>query len=379
MGDPHVIERIEAWAAAGLIDQSTAVRLHAAEAARDAGPARDDTGRRGLNIEIGAGEFFAYLGGGFLLAAYHWLTGQFGGEQIHLAAGAAIAAIVALIAGAWLHGRPGAAGRAAGVLVLVAGSEAFGAGTLGTLAVDSSSALSAIVGSMAWLAVAVLGRVAAPGLLSQFGWITAFTSLAWSSAERIGFLVFGDQRFDPMSGTYAPEPLRQLGLAACLCAAAAVLVVVSVREQRAADESGRSAPRRRAALTRFWAGLTAICGTASAMLTTSPVSSSFEAIVAELIVAFVAAVFLALAIRGNALSYLFPAGLGFLAAFTHFNASYAVEGIGVGGALLAEGLALLAVGYLVVVLRRRIAGLPGGPPSSSQPEETAILAAPISH
>jgi hypothetical protein len=116
------------------------------------------------------------------------------------------------------------------------------------------------------------------------------------------------------------------------------------------------------------------------MLTSSSVSSSFPPIVAELIVALVAAVFLALAIRGNALSYLFPAGLGLLAAFTHFNASYAVEGIGVGGALLAEGLALLAVGYVVVVLRRRIAGTPDGQPRPpSQPDETAILAAPISH
>jgi hypothetical protein len=377
MGDQRVLERIDAWAAAGLIDQATALRLHAAETERETPAGQTEGGARlGLNIDVGAGEFFAYLGGAFLLAAYHWLTGQFGGGERVPAIGSAVVAIAFVIAATRLHGRPGATGRAAGALVLVAGLEAFAAGSLGLRSVDPVTQIGGLAGAATWLAVAVFGRLAAPGVLAQLGWIAAFSSLAWTSAERIGALIFGEPAFDPATGSFAAEPLRPLGLAAWMCAAAAVLVVAALREQDAGRVRGDQASSRRAAVTRFWAGSTAVLGTAAAV-TMSSFDGSLAPIVGELMMAAVAAVFLLLAVRTSAMSYLYPAGLGFLVAFSHFNALYAADSIGVGGALLVEGVALLGVGFGIVLLRRRM-GRPEVVPAVP-PVDSATLPEPISH
>jgi len=88
MPDQRVVERIDAWAAAGLIDEETASRLRAAEAEADAeAPAEsalvDAHGVGGAPTRSAAatvfgpavtiGELFAYVGAGFLLAAWHTL------------------------------------------------------------------------------------------------------------------------------------------------------------------------------------------------------------------------------------------------------------------------------------------------------------------
>ena len=79
MPEPRVLERIDAWQAAGLIDEPTAERLRAAENAAATAP---DAGR-GNSMQAASAmfgppvsivELFAYVGAGFLVAAWHVLA-----------------------------------------------------------------------------------------------------------------------------------------------------------------------------------------------------------------------------------------------------------------------------------------------------------------
>src|SRR6267142_2559388 len=74
----QILSRIDAWQAAGLIDGPTAERLRAAESSAAAPDARRDNPLQAASAMFGPPvtivELFAYVGAGFLLAAWHVLA-----------------------------------------------------------------------------------------------------------------------------------------------------------------------------------------------------------------------------------------------------------------------------------------------------------------
>src|SRR6185295_3440851 len=135
MAEQRVLERIDAWQAAGLIDEATAGRLRTAE---NTAPAARDT-REGNPLQaVGAlfgppvtiVELFAYVGAGFLLAAWHVLTPNADFSEapnvVDLSIRWLVPAVAFTVIG--LIGRSGSPqmGRAAGVAFAIATIHVYG-------------------------------------------------------------------------------------------------------------------------------------------------------------------------------------------------------------------------------------------------------------
>ena len=388
MGNAQVIERIAAWQAAGLINAETADRLRDAEAAEPStAPTRRlwrESGARSFFGPIPSiAELFAYLGSGFVLVAWHvlnlnssagtnlveWLipAGAFGGI------------------GVGLERRSDRERRAAGVAFGVATVHAYGAAWQLLNADPSNAELGLTLSALVAVAVALGFRRLLPAVLTQLGMLGALAALGATSLQWLGGLLFPAVAVGPdVSWPPPAEPnalVKVLLQAGWWLAWALAFGLIGLWEARQATaprdavdaEDDSVGAERRASVTRFAAGLTAVAGIGTAISAGQfEASGDYERVLAAWLgdgaVLAVAVMLLALAVRRGATAYLYPAALGVIVAFSDFNGQYIIEQTGIGLALLVEGLMLIGVGVLAERLRRRLAtGLTAAVPLELSP------------
>jgi hypothetical protein len=382
--DP-VLDRIDAWERLGLIDGSIAARLRSAEAehsglARPADVSAAAPGRpRGASASatdiLGPGptvaEMFAYLGGGFLLAAWSAFVTRLSGESgslVIVTGGLLIAALVLGSLGLRLRGGDARRRRGAGIAFLGATLYAAGAaaGALSDLHVSGSAEF--LIVAVVAVAIASVVRFLHAGLLTQFGLLVGVTAFGAAVLAVLGDLVTPDQ-FDEKGATFGPtvDPLVMILASAAIWLLVALgLGMLALREATAQrdSESAPGAPARRAGLTRGWAGMVAVVGLASALSRNDLLASGdYGRIVTpwimDAILLALAGLLVERAFRRDSGAFLFAAGVGLITALTDLNFSYLSGSPEIG--LLIEGGLLLGVGFGADRLRRRlIGGRPGG-------------------
>jgi hypothetical protein len=373
-----VLERIAGWETAGLIDAATAERLRAAEAASvddDGEPGATTTSRAGVASSffgpaVSIVEAFSYLGGAFVLAAWAVLIGRLGNESSGatrdwlFVAGAAVPAVIFFLIGFTLHGRSARLGRAAGVAFVVSVALIW----LGvTLNVDifSDGSTAAVAGAAAGLLAAAAYRWVHPSILTEIALLATITGLVQAA------LLFLDNIVSPAAelpfGATANNPtIAEVAIASLVWLATAVVIgLIALAESRGAAPE----PARRASLARFWAGIVAVAGVASALSQNVYHDSGFshrivEPWIADLIVLLISAVLLERAFRRGAGAYVLAAAFGVVLALTDFNFSYFAQASGTEVALLVEGLLLIAIAFGAERISRRVAR----PPADDSPD-----------
>ena len=371
------LAHIAGWEAAGLLDKPTADRLRAAgepSTARDTpttattgGPETTAPPRSAVSALFGPSvtisEVFAYLGGAFLLAAWSSFmtrsSGSDGEPGAVLGVMALLAAGVLGALGLRLMRGGERASRAAGVaFLLVASYAAAAAAAFGNEAGLDWPALG-VVGSAVGLATAIALRVFHPAVLTQAGVLAWVTALGVSTLSWLQVTLFPED-FSPETGlptSIGPDPLiLVVATAAWWLATAVGIALIGLREARIADRDADPRAGRRAAISRFWAGLTAVIGLWQAISRSAFVDGEYgrvvEPWVGDLALLALSAILVERAFRRDATSFIYAAALGLLIALTDFNVTYLSNSTEV--ALLFEGLILLAVGVAADRLRRRI-------------------------
>jgi hypothetical protein len=384
-----ILDRIAAWQAAGLIDPETAIRLRSDEADRDEAPTADGDSvpeaRRGPSTiaqifgpSVTIGEMFAYLGGAFILGAFDAFMTRLAGFDaeggVGLAVGYGFAAIVLIAIGRFLAHGDARERRAAGVLFAVAVGHVAAAGFALTAAFHMEFWIAGVLVA-AWAAVFAIGlRIYLPALTTQFTLLASLTGLAAALLTLTEHLVVPETVFSD-SGVVVPNggpsPLLILvATALWWLVVGALLGILGLIEARSGDDP---ATGRRAALTRLWAGITAVAGLASAVSQSAydPETGEWgrvlEPWIGDLALIVLGVILVERAFRRGAGAFVYAAALALVIALTDFNFSYLSDSTEVG--LLVEGLILLAAGFAVGKLRRRI----GGDPT---PLETASLPTP---
>jgi hypothetical protein len=189
-------------------------------------------------------------------------------------------------------------------------------------------------------------------------------------------VVLGEQAFTPDGRPLpgGPDPILQVVVSAVWWLVWAVVIgVIGLREARHGPPGTADDARRRAAISRFWAGVMAVVGVATAVIRTAPDASGeyrrvLDPWMAELAIIFVAVVLLERAFRRDATSYVYAAALGLIIALSDFNFTYLSDTTEIG--LVIEGAILLAVGIAADRLRRRIGATPSpeaGPTPAAEP------------
>jgi hypothetical protein len=377
-----ILERIGAWQAAGLIDEATADRLRAAEDPTGAQPdARRDNPLQAAGAMFGPPisimELFAYIGAGFLLAAWHVLAPDTSFTESPNVAGEAtrwlIPAIAFALIGLIARGGAPRLGRAAGVAFAISTIHAYGLAE-GILRPDYLDVMRVVVAGITVL-VAVGFRWLHPAVLTQLTLLGALLFLAAVAFQWLTYQLFGGDSFDRSDGTI--PALVDLGW---WLAWAVALGLLARREWRIGDDAPPSlspieeAAARRGRVTRLIAGLTAVFAATSAAMFSDIDGRALTAWLGDLMILAVSGGLLAIAIRFGALAYLLPAALGFIVALTDLNQQYVVERTGIGVALILEGLILIGTGFVAERLRRTMArrgGRPSGPPQAPMPGEPA--------
>ncbi|MEO8437997.1 MAG: hypothetical protein ABI562_06020 [Chloroflexota bacterium] len=394
-----ITERIAAWEAAGLIDGAVADRLRAAEASASEGhpgqakvvpdttahPRSAASALFGPSVTIA--EVFAYLGGAFLLAAWSsFMTrsnGPSGEPGAVLGVMALLAAGVLGVIGLRLMSGEERASRASGVaFLLVSTYVATAAAAFGNAAGLDWPALG-VVGSAVGLATAIALRVVHPAAMTQVGVLAWLTALGVSMLAWLQVTLF-PENFSPETGlptSTGPDPLLLVvATAAWWLATAVVIALIGLREAQVADRDTDPGAGRRAAISRFWAGLTAVIGlwqaiSRSAGFADGEYGRVVEPWIGDLALLALSAILVERAFRRDATSFIYAAALGLLIALTDFNLAY-LSG-STEAALLIEGLILLAVGVAADRLRRRVgrdgtpavgvAAVDAAPPSEIEP------------
>jgi hypothetical protein len=412
MPDQRVVERIDTWAAAGLIDEATADRLRAAEAEAEApadraledAPVAEPVRTRSVAASVFGpavtiGELFAYVGAGFLLAAWHTLFGSFtpqasgdggfavdsGLQAIQLAVPAIAFAVVGMLA----KRRGERERRAAGVAFVVSTVHVLGAVGFAMQAVHADFPITLVVATASAVVAATMNRRVLASVLTQLALLgslvgLASSLLAWLSTKlfpETAFIDFGPQPVDP--GIAQLRVLATLAWWILWAAGFGLLALLEARHavRPSATESERANAHTRANFTRFVAGMTAVLGTLSAVQQGNPFERVIPVWLGDLAVIVVALVLIVIAFRRNATAYLVPAAIGVIGALSDLNATYVASRTGVGVALLLEGVILIGVGFAADRLRRRLWGEQhtgsGGPPPAATTASTAVEAAPV--
>jgi hypothetical protein len=401
MGDARVLERIEAWEAIGLIDHETADRLRSAERAAPGlelpGPARGPSVVAAFfGPAVTVAELFAYIGAAFVLAAWHTIlaayafrdsgSGVSGPVIAFLLAQYAIPAIVFSIAGLFATGGSDRQRRFAGVAFGFATWHIFQTVQVGLqpsqgilqngLNWDPAGALAAVAAVVA----ALVYRRVHPAVLTQITLLGAVAFLAWRLLQ-----VVDGQWYGPSVGILGSvDPAlagARAGLMIVWWLAAALLFGLVARYERrraaAAPDLGEGAAARRATVSAWAAGLTAIAGTATAVMQPSDNGRAIEPWLGDVAILVVAFLLLAIAFRRGAGAYLYPGALGLIVALTDLNSRYVAEQVGIGVALLVEGVILLGAGLFAERLRRRLGATIHGPGSGEGPGKAgAVTVAP---
>jgi len=397
-----VTEHIAGWEAAGLIDRATADRLRAAEASASEGTGPAQTGdapdttshpRSAASALFGPSvtisEVFAYLGGAFLLAAWSSFMArtESGGEAgVVLGVMALLAAGVLGVIGFRLMGGGERASRASGVAFLLVSTYVATAAAAFGNAVGLDWPALGVVGSVAGLATAIALRVLHPAALTQVGVLAWLTGLGLSTLSWLQATLF-PENFSPETGlptSTGPDPLLLvLATAAWWLATAVGIALIGLREARIADRDADPGAGRRAAISRFWAGIVAVLGLAQAVSRSTSFANGeygrvIEPWIGDLALVALSVILVERAFRRDATSFIYAAALGLLIALTDFNVTYLSGSTEV--ALLIEGLILLGVGVVANRLRRRIgrddtpkAVVPDVEPPAREPEPQSVL------
>ena len=326
---------------------------------------------------------FAYLGGGFLLAAWTAFVARLSADASNLtvvSGGLLVAAIVLAAVGFALRSGDERRRRGAGVAFLGATLYSVGAaaGFLSSLSVSGSAAF--VILASIGLAVAVVVRFIHAGLLTQFGLLAGITT--WAAAilswlRDVVAPVSFNENGDPIGPT--PDPLLLIGVSSAVWLLVALgLGILALREADGQRDSASApgAPGRRATLTRFWAGAVAVGGLASSLSTSGLLANGdYGRLVTPWIMdaalLVLSAILVERAFRRHSGAFLFAAGMGLIIALTDFNFSYLSSSPELG--LLFEGGLLLAVGFGADRLRRRLpAGRLDGPTGTAPPAEEAM-------
>jgi hypothetical protein len=384
-----ILDRIAAWQAAGLIDPETAIRLRSDEADREEAPAADGeslpVARRGHSTiaqifgpSVTIVEMFAYLGGAFILGAFDAFMARSSGFDadggVGLAVGYGLIAIVLIVIGRFMSQQDPRERRAAGVLFAVAVGHVATAGFALTTAFNVDFQVAGVLVA-AWATVFAVGlRLYLPALTTQFTLLASLTGLAAALLSLIEHLVVPETVFSD-SGAVVPNGgpsalLILVATAAWWLVFAALLGILGLIEARSGDDQ---ATGRRAAMTRLWAGITAVAGLAAAVSQSAhdPQTGEWgrvlEPWIGDLALIVLALILVERAFRRGASTFVYAAALALVIALTDFNFSYLSDSTEAG--LLVEGLILLAAGFAVGKLRRRIGG-------DETPLETASLPTP---
>ena len=383
-------EHIAAWEAAGLIDRATADRLRAADAGAPQ-PIRDthdaDASVQGRSAaaamfgpSVTISEVFSYLGGAFLLAAWSSFMsrvaggGDVSGEpQLVIGAMALVAAAVLAGFGLRLRGGTERTSRAAGVAFLLAATYVGGAVTAFAGFAGLDWPAIGVVAAGAALAAAVALRLIHPSVLTQVGVLTWATALSVAILTWLQVTIFPDNVSNetglPTGG--GPDPMiLVLAMAAWWLTTAVIIGLVGLREARMGERDHDPAAARRAAVSRFWAGLTAVIGLAMAVSRTTYLGDGeygrvLEPWVGDVALLVLSAILVERAFRRDATSFIYAAAIGLIIALTDFNVSYLSDSTEV--ALLIEGLILLGVGVAADRLRRRVGRDGHEPPVDPMP------------
>jgi hypothetical protein len=382
-----VLDRISAWRQAGLIDEATAERLRTAEADAVAGAAPVEAGvGTAVSAFFGPGlsiiEVFAYLGGAFLLAAWHVLAQPaYSGDpnpQIGsvlgqwLLPGAAFAAI-----GFVLARRSRREQRAAGVAFAIATVHAFVAASSTANALGMEGRTSLLLGGLAGALAAIVFRRAFASVLTQAALLGSAATFAATLLQWLDLQLFGDSFGPSNSADGSIRPILTIGW----WLAWAIGFGLFARWERSrldetvdADVERNGAIGRRVSLARFGGGLVAILGTAVGMFVSGDGGRVLAPWQGELTMLALSAVLIGVAIRFGASAYLYPGALGIVIALTDLNGSYIAAQAGTGLALLLEGLILIGAGFAADRLRRRVQvssrTVPLGPEAEAAPATT---------
>lgn len=374
-----VLDRIDGWERAGLIDAETAQRLRSDEASREDEPAGEALAPapvvaiaaaaerpRGLAFSsvfgpgVTVGEMFAYLGAGFLLGAWSAFVVRLSGDSadpLWVGTGFGFAAVALAVLAIVLRTGDERRRRAAGVALLAATGLAAAA-TAGVAAKwTMDGRLVALLVAAVTVLVAAAFRRLHPALLTEFAVLASVTGLGAAVMDWIAERM--TPRFDGFNGEefatvdQLPFVLAQAvgWLLIALALGAYALIVAR------ADEGDEAAAHRRATLVRAWAGLVAVLGLTMALTRHGYIAEEYQRVVpawaADLAILALAILLVERAFRRDSGAFLFAAGVGFIAALTDFNFSYLSASTEVG--LLIEGVILLAVGFVADRLRRRLA------------------------
>ena len=376
---------IDRWLAGGVIDQALADRLRVASEAEATpvpwSPTTEAAATANLPIghsmvvggrsaaaamfgpSVTIGEVFAYLGGGFLLGAWSaFMARVAGGSGAELSMGvlALVAAVALAVVGAVLQGRSERMSRGAGVASLA--SIGYVAGGIGLMATASGVDWPAagIIAAVVALVAAIGLRLAHPAVLTQVGVLASITALVASTLAWIQVTWFPVE-YPGEAGTSGPgyDPMiLVVGTAVWWLTTAVLVGIIGLLEAEHARRHDDPAAARRAATSRFWAGILAVAGLASAVTQSADIDGEYgrvlEPWIGSLALLILSAVLVERAFRRDATSYVYAAAFGLIVALTDFNVSYLSNSTDV--ALLIEGLILLAVGLGADRLRRRIGG-----------------------
>jgi hypothetical protein len=367
MADQIVLERIDRWLGAGFIDEATADRLRAAEAAA---PTADRAGRETssgassrltlpplLGPAITVTEMFVYLGSGFLLGAYMVFAERITAGNGLAQGGAWLLVAVAFAAiGLFLLRGDARRRRAAGVAFAVAcGAVGMAASEIADQA-QIAWPLHGVVTLAAATVAAAVARVRHAAVLTQATLLTAATILAVNVLGWLRWVVTPVGEFGDPVLAGRPDPVLLVAASAAWWLGIALLLgLLAARERQGSDPLAG----RRAALTALWAGLTAVVGVTEALfrsdyLATDTWGRVVEPWVAGIVLLALAAILLERGLRSRVEWYVISAGLALIIALTDFNFAYLSSSREVG--FLVEGLILLGAGVATDRVRRRIVG-----------------------
>lgn len=302
--------------------------------------------------------------------------------ELALGAMALVAAVVLVGFGLRMRGGSERTSRAAGVAFLLAATYVGGAVTAFAIFAGLDWPAIGVIGSGAALATAVALRVIHPSVLTQVGVLTWVTAFSVAILQFLQVTIFPED-FSNETGLpnlTGPDPMiLVLASAAWWLTTAVIIGLVGLREARSGEHDHDPGPARRAAVSRFWAGLTAVIGLATAVsrsiyLGNGEYGRVLEPWVGDLALLVLSAVLIERAFRRDATAYIYAAAIGLIVALTDFNVSYLSDSTEV--ALLIEGLILLGVGVAADRLRRRVGHDDQEPPVEPVPAEQLLASEP---
>jgi hypothetical protein len=375
MASTLVLDRIAAWERSGVIDHDLAERLRAVEVAEpaatvEATPAPVAAIASSARVRSSGFiiEFFAYLGGLFLLLAwYAWFANEMPESESARNRGIAVAAFipaVLLAAVGWLlAARDDAHLRRAAAIAFAVAIPNAGVGTWAllraTALADDGDSAAIAAGAGVALALAIVARVRRPSAITQAALLASWGVFALELARWVedGLWGTGYDHYREVVVRSPDEQLRwnvvRLGWWWLIAAVPAIVMI-----RRPDHGPGHEA---RDVVARIGIGTIAVLGSATAALAEYDWSSSrggepiFGPWLAAGIMLGVAGVFLAAARASGSRIHLVTAGAAIVVGLTYLNVKLVVEAVGAPMALLVEGLILLGVAALGWALGRVIA------------------------